>query len=196
MGNIFEDKKKEPIVPLYVPENGKVAMEPLKFIDKDINGQTSFAILKSTEGGKYIRGNYLYYSFNGVDIYTELNNIIFVDTTNHSLFIRDYDKVNKNVSPSDPETKEYIILYTDLGYEDQDEGFPLRWESVTGRMTCYENIKSNISVIDIDKSLVLVDTVAVKDSLTVREFIEYLQNADIVDKEIDLEDISLGSEYL
>ena len=88
------------------------------------------------------------------------------------------------------------MLYTDLCYENDDVEYPMRWEAVVGRTSAYENIKINASVIDLDKSLVLVETVAFKDCLTVRQFVDYLQNSGYVeDDSFRTEDYS-GSEYI
>lgn len=168
---------------------------PISFMQKDINSETNFAILKTTEGGKYVRGNMLYYSLNGVEIYTDINNIIFVDIENNTLFVREYEKVLNEINPEDPELKQYIMLYTDLGYEEDGDEFPLRWEAVQGRKKAYENIKVNAPVIDIDKSFVLVETVSFKESLSVRSFVEYLKNADMVEEDGFEIDSFSGSDY-
>ena len=74
--------------------------------------------------------------------------------------------------------------------------YPFRWEAITGRSNAYEAIKINAPVIDIDKSLVLVETVGFKDALTVRQFIDYLQNSGIVkDDTFSTEDYT-GSDYI
>ena len=110
--------------------------------------------------------------------------------------LKEYEKAVNEINPTNPEEKQYILLYTDIGYENSDEEFPLRWEAVSGRTNAYENIKINAPIIDIDKSLVLVETVAFKDSLTVRQFVEYLKNANIIDDStFDVNDYS-GSDYL
>ena len=71
-------------------------IQPIKFVDpkQDIkinpffimedhpNDKYRFAILSSTENGKYVKGGMLAFNFNGVEIYTELNNAIFVDMIN------------------------------------------------------------------------------------------------------------------
>ena len=187
---INEDQPKSPFI-----ETNKNTTSPFNNITNNINGTTRFAITKDTENGKYNAAGMLYYKLNGVEIYTELNNIIFVDTNANTLVIKEYANVSANINPSSAEEKQYIVLYTDLGYESDQEEFPLRWESYIGRNDTYESIKANLSVIDIDKSLVLVDTVPVKDALTIREFIKYLQNAEYVDKEeIDIDDF-IGSYY-
>lgn len=193
---IFGKSKDDPEVPIEFGEKKKEE-EAISFFDTDVNSETSFAITKLTAGGKFMRGNSLFFSLNGVEIYTEENNIIFVDTLNNTLFIREYDKVVREIAPEDPEQKQYIILYTDIGFEEAGENeFPLRWEAWQGRTGAYESIKINAPIIDIDKSLVLVDNVSIKDSLTVREFINYLKNADIiVDDEFDINSFS-GSIYI
>jgi hypothetical protein len=192
---LFGEKKEKPISPVTFFEKGHKE-NPVVFMDKEVNTETNFAILRTTANGKYVRGKMLFYSMNGVEVYTELNNVIFVDTVNKTMFVRQYDKVVNEIAPSDPEQRQYIILYTDLGYENSDEGFPLRWESVTGRTTAYDSIKVNAPVIDVDKSLVLVENVPMKDSLTVRQFMNYIKNSDIIqDENFEINDFA-GSEYV
>lgn len=193
--NLFgkDPDKKEIISPIEFVD--KFQESPISFMQNDINGTKQFAILRTTAGGKFVRGNLLYYCLNGVEVYTDINNIIFVDTVNNTLFIKEYAKVINEIAPENPEQKQYIILYTDLGYENSDEEFPLRWEAVQGRKNAYDTIKVNASVIDIDKSIVLAETVAFKDSLTVREFVNYLKNSDYIDDDgFDINDFS--SEYI
>lgn len=189
--------KKDKIVPaITFTEPGQYQSPAISYFEKDVNGETKFAILKTTNNGKYMRGNMLYYCLDGISIYTEDTNVIFVDTINKTMFIKDHEKVIKEIAPEDPEQKEYIILYTDLGYDSGEEEFPLRWEAVVGRTMAYENIKINAAVIDIDKSLVIVETVALKDSLTVREFMNYIKNSNIIkDESFDINDYS-GDEYI
>ena len=189
---MFEDKKRI-IQPLrYLKEGEKIQRPVFVSMEDNINGIDRFAITKLTHNGKYLLGDLLFYKLNGVEVYTDPSNIIFVDTINNTLFIREHEKVIKEVSPEDPDTKEYIILYTELGYDEVESNldeFPLRWEPVTGRKAAYENIKINAPVIDIDRSIVLVDTVSVKDALTVRQFMEYIKNSNIIeDESFDIKD--------
>ena len=163
---------------------------------EEVNSEDCFAITKLTEGGKFVRGEHLFYNMKGIEIYTDINNIIFVDLNNNTLFIKEFAKVEKTIQQKDPKDRQYIILYTDLGFTDDYKEFPLRWESYTGRDTAYESLKNSLPVIDIDKSIVLTDNVPLKDAITVREFIEHLQNAGYVDpEEIDLDEFS-SSDYI
>lgn len=192
----FFKKEKKPIKQaIEFVEKGSVE-SPISTINREINGDTNFAITKLTENGKYVRGNLLFYSLNGVEVYTEANNIIFVDLVNNVLFIREYEKMIQDISPEDPEQKQYIILYTDISSnESEEERIPLRWEAYTGRMNTYEAIKVNAPIIDIDKSIVVVESVALKDCLSVREFVEYLKNANLTEKDdFDINDYS--SKYI
>ena len=192
----FFKKEKKPIKQaIDFVEKGSVE-SPISTIKREINGDTNFAITKLTENGKYVRGNLLFYSLNGVEIYTEANNIIFVDLVNNVLFIREYEKMIQDISPEDPEQKQYIVLYTDISSnESEEERIPLRWEAYTGRMNTYEAIKVNAPIIDIDKSIVVVESVALKDCLSVREFVEYLKNANLTEKDdFDINDYS--SKYI
>lgn len=163
---------------------------------EEINKEDNFAISKLTEGGRFVRSNMLFYKMRDIEIYTDIDNIIFVDLHNNTLFIKPFAKVEKVVQQKNPEDRQYILLYTDLGFDDDYKDFPLRWEGYTGRTAAYEGLKVNLPVIDIDKSIVLTDNVPLKDAISVREFVEHLQNAGYVDpEEIDLDDYS-SSEYI
>jgi hypothetical protein len=67
MGNNFLDRQNEPIEPIKFVEKGKsTAQSPLVFMDQTLNSRFNYAILKTTENGRYIRGNMLWYMLNGV----------------------------------------------------------------------------------------------------------------------------------
>lgn len=196
----FKNKDKDDLIsPITFHDPGEeVLSSPITFIDKDINTSTRYAITRLTNNGSFVRGNLLYFSFNGVEIYTEIDNIIFVNEDNNTLFIKENNRIQAELNPTNPENRQYIILYTDLGWNDtcNDNEFPLRWEAVIGRTEAYENIKNNAPVIDIDKSIVLVENVALKDSLSVRDFMNYIKNSDIiVDESFDINDYS-GADYI
>lgn len=164
---------------------------------EEVNGETCFAITKLTDGGRFVKGErHLFYNMKGVEIYTDIDNIIFVDLNNNTLFIREFNKIENTINTKNPKDRQYILLYTDLGFKGDYEEFPLRWESYTGREAAYESVKINLPVIDIDKSIVLTDNVPLKDAISVREFIDHLQNAGYVDSdEVNLDDYS-SSEYI
>ncbi len=91
-------------------ETNKNTTSPFIKFTNEINGTTRFAITKDTENGKYNAAGMLYYKLNGVEIYTELNNIIFVDTIANTLVIKEYADGSANVNPSSPEEKQYILV--------------------------------------------------------------------------------------
>lgn len=163
---VQEEQKDKKIKPFYTLENHP-------------NDKYRFAILSSTENGKYIRGGMLFFEFNGIEIYTELNNAIFVDLIHKTCFIKDYHKVKEEITPVDAEQRQYIIL---MSSEDENGDQIYTWEAMTGRTTMYEYIVDNIDELGIDpeKSFILVETVPYKDALTVTEFVKYLKNAEYV----------------
>jgi len=170
-----------PINPLTFHKDDNIIINPFRVIDNHPNDKTKFAILKTTENGKYVRGGLLFFVFNGVEIYTEINNAIFVDTVNNTVFIKQYDKVIEEITPTDPSERQYILL---MKCEDQNGDYYV-WEAMQGRETAYNYIVDNIDEMGIDpeESFVLVETVPYKDALTVTGFIKYLQNAELVDPE-------------
>jgi len=167
--------------PLIFHDEEIKGFKPLVNIESEINGEDRYAISSLTDNGKYVIDGFLYFKFNGINIYTDKNNIIFVDEINKTLFIREYSKVTAGINPTNPEEKQYIILYSDIGGDDSDEEFPYRWEACQGRLNAYEYIKANASVIDIDKSIIVVEDVPIKDCLTVRQFVNHLKNSNMVD---------------
>lgn len=184
--DMYQNKVIHDAIEFFNPEKGR---SPILFEGQHINSKENFAILKTTEGGKYVRGNMLFYKFNGVEIYTDLNNIILVDVANMTLTIRKASEALNELAPVSPEQKQYIVLYVDMGYDESSEEIPLRWESYIGRHNVYQNLLVNLPILDIDRSKVLVDNVPLKDSLSVRKFLEYLKNANIVpDDDFDLDD--------
>ena len=171
----FNDVKK-PYSPRIFHEGEFKGISPIANIESEIDGEDRYAISSLSDGGKHVINGFLYFQFNGVEIYTDKNNIIFVDAVNKRLFIREYNKVSAGVNPSNPETKQYIILYTDIGGDESDSSIPFRWEACQGRLNAYEYIKANAPIIDIDKSIIVVEDVPIKDCFTVRQFIKHLKN--------------------
>lgn len=179
---IFDDPANKPFNPIIFHDDSFKGFKPITNIESEINGEDRYAISSLTDNGKYVVNGFLFFRFNGVDIYTDKNNIIFVDEINKRLFIREYAKVSNEIKPSNPETKQYIILYTDIGGDESDNEFPFRWEACQGRLNAYEYIKSNAPIIDIDKSIIVVEDVPIKDCLTIRQFVKHLKNSNMVDE--------------
>lgn len=177
---------EEPEVPIEIVENWQ-GESPIGR-EEEINSEDAFAILATTENGKWVIGNRLFYTLNGVTVFTELENVIFVNKTMKTMFVKKYEQVQQQINPTDPESREYILLYTEIEYTEAENELPLRWEAVVGRKQAYEAAKINAPLIDLDKSLVIVENVPVDKALTVREFIEYMHNAGYVNDDFDITD--------
>ena len=175
---IQADQPIEPIRFLSEEQNNKKVINPFYIVEDHPNDKYRFAILSSTENGKYVRGGMLFFNFNGIEIYTELNNAIFIDLHNKTCFIKDYHKVTEEITPTDPEQRQYIILIKGC----DNDGDYYVWEAMTGRSTMYNYIVDNIDEMGIEpnESFVLTENVPYKDALTVAAFIRYLKNAELV----------------
>ena len=184
----FQKRANGPINPItFVDKDKHPVINPFYVLEDHPNDKNRFAILSTTENGKYVRGGMLVFTFNGIEIYTELKNAIFVDIPNKTVFIKDYSKVVEEITPKDPEERQYILLMK-CTEDDQDVYF---WEAMTGRLTAYEYIVNNIDelLIDPDNSFVLVENVPYKDALSISNFIRYLKNADLVEEDgFDIEE--------
>jgi hypothetical protein len=179
----YDDK---PINPLYKIEPGE-AISPIFNTEDMVNTPERFAILKTTEGGKYVRGGLLYYKLKGVELYTEINNVILVDRISNTLTVKQAANVLNIVDPVDPEERQYIIL---MYNPEANDSFDYIWASMTGRTEAYNYIKDNILLIgfDPDQSLVLTENVPYKDAKTVTQFIQYLQNGLVEEDDFNIED--------
>ena len=167
-----DDKTVDPVY-FYKDKDSKIT--PTYDIDNHPNDKYKFAILRNTENGKYLIGGLLTFELNGVTIVTQPNNVIFVDLLNKSVFIKEFDKINKTIAPEDPEDRQYIIMMSCV----DDYGDPVyRWEAMTGRTAMYDYIVENQEEIEIDpdNSFILTENVPYKDALTVRQFIRYVKN--------------------
>lgn len=160
-------------------------------LENGVNESRRYAISKLTENGKYIRGGQLYYSFNGVDIYSDIDDIMFVDLNSNSIFIRNNKQLEKQIGSNneDPENRTYVLLLHPYSYDDNGDMYS--WESIIGRTATYEWIKSHIDIdlFDPESSLVLTPNVALKDAFNVIKFMQHLKNANLVEEdEFDIED--------
>lgn len=163
------------IDPIYFFKDKNSKITPTYDIDNHPNDRYRFAILRTTENGKYLIGGLLTFELNGVTIVTQPNNVIFVDLIQKSVFIKEFDKVNETIAPEDPEDRQYIIMMSCV----DDYGDPIyRWEAMTGRTAMYDYIIENQEELEIDPdtSFVLTENVPYKDALTVRQFIRYVKN--------------------
>lgn len=179
MGKKMQKANSDIISPVTFSEKAKAkGVNPFYSLDDKVNDDKKFAILRTTENGKYVVGGMLFFRYKGIEIYTGINNVIFVDTINDTLFIGENEKVQEEINPTDPENKQYILLMKTM---DGDNDYYI-WEAMTGRLATYKYIIDNIEALGIDpeNSLVLVDTVPYKDALTISNFVKYLQNAEIV----------------
>ncbi len=165
-------------------KEGRESINPIYNLDTCPNTPERFIILRTTSNGKYVIGNMIHYNYNGLEIVTDINNAIFVDTINNTIFIREYDKVLREIAPEDPETRQYIILFTPFD-KDQDE-VTYEWIAIEGRTATYDWIKHRAWLIDSRESLVLTENVPYKDALTVSDFVQYLHNSGIVDDDFDI----------
>lgn len=162
-------------------------INPFYIVEDHPNDEYRFAILSTTENGKYVRGGMLYFNYNGIDIYTDIDNAIFVDLHQKSIYIKEYKKVKEEITPVDPEQRQYILMIT--SYEEDENMYT--WEAITGRTNTYYWLTDNIEnrAIDPEKSFVLTENVPFKDALTIANFIRYVKNAELVEPDgFDIEE--------
>ena len=90
MGKRQQQVNKKIITPIQFVDKETYKFKPFYSIEDHPNDHNKFAILSTTENGKYVVGGMLHFNFNGVDIYTDINNAIFVDLSSKIVFIKDY----------------------------------------------------------------------------------------------------------
>lgn len=159
--------------------------------DKDWNkgihflGDSPDEIVITKNDKQYVKGSKLCVQFNGVTIYADLDQRIIINRKNNTVYM---EKI-KQLAP--PEEREYVLL---IQYYDEYES--RTYESVVGRQAVFDHIKTMIDDINIRSSLVLVETVPIKDSLTVYEFMKKCIEENIVDNSdgFDIEEYYLEAE--
>jgi len=146
-----------------------MAINPLSFHDDDSwqkkpfyfmgQGENANEILITKNDRVYVRGEMLYVEFEGVNIYADINSAIIINTVSKTVMIKPY----KELSP--PEEREYLLL---LVYYDED--LDSTYKGIVGRQNVFDYIKDNIETIDIKKSVILAETVAIKDGISIYKF--------------------------
>jgi len=175
----------KPVNPfIFLNDQPKKAESPLIFLDKESNSQDVFAITKTTDNGKYVKGGMLYYKMFNVEIFADIDATIYVNLIEKSYTVK-LNKSNNSVAPANAETQQYVIMLTPV---DDEEEFI--WRSIEGRQNCYELIKQELSgyLYDPDKSFILTGAVSLNDCLSIVEFVNYLKNGnfDFADDDFDI----------
>ncbi len=177
-----EEEKKKGLNPFVFYNKTEKGVKPFEELSESVNHEHRFAIMRTTENGKYVRSGQLWFSLNGVEIFTDLDNIIYVDTINNTFIVKNGNKIIEEISPEDPEQRQYVLLMKCV--DDNEEEY-FKWESMTGRTYCYNYIVNNIDLFSIypDESFVLTERVSLKDAITISEFVRYLKNAELVEED-------------
>lgn len=188
--NFFGGEQSDVKQAVYFLEDGEqYQVNPIYNLDETSNTPDRFVILKTTQNGRFLIGDMIHYNVNGLDIITDSDNAIFVDKINNTIFVREYGKALREISPEDPEKRQYVILIVDGSDDDIFE-----WVALEGRINAYEYIKSHIYTINAKESIILTENVTLKDSLTVYQFVKFLKNGDIVNDDFDIDEFE-SEEY-
>ena len=116
-------------------------------------------IVISSENREYVRGDKLYIEYKGAKIYADLDQVIYINTSTDVVMIKENKKLTA------PEERQYLVL---LHYEEDDSNNT--FQGIVGRQETFDFLKACIDEIDITNSLVLAETVAFKDAISVYEF--------------------------
>ena len=192
MAGKFDSEK--PVSPISFGKDAKKAQSPFIFFQEDVNSPDTFAIMASTDGGKYVKGGMLYYKLNDVEIFADLDCVIYVNKIENSYTVK-RNNISQSISSKDVEQQQYIIL---LYPSDGGEESEFTWSSVIGRTNAYEIIKSEFpsGAYDPDNSFVLVGNVKLDDALSVTEFVNYLKNSNLIpEDEFYIENYKIGDYY-
>lgn len=82
-----------------------------------------------------------------------------------------------------PEVKEYLVLT-----QNSEDG-TTEFQFIIGRSATYEYLKSVIDTIDLDESYVIVETVKIKDRITVYEFLKMCKDRQLFDDDFDVDQL-------
>lgn len=172
--------EKKIISPIHSTPNGVTS--PIYFLDDNINTENRFIITRFTDGGKYVRGNMIFYTMKGVEIYAELEDAIYVDLINHTAVVKKFKEIEDETTKVDPEERQYILMLVPYGYEECDNDTSCKWVAMQGRTSTYEYIRDHIESYEFDpaRSLVLTQNIKFKDAFTIVQFVDFIKNSDMV----------------
>lgn len=164
----------------FFDENDKNWNQGIHFL-----GDSPDEIVITKNDKQYIRGSKLCVEFNGIVIYADLDQRIVINRKTNTV----YTERIKQLAP--PEEREYVLL---IQYYDDYES--RTYESVVGRQAVFDRIKTMADDINLRSSLVLVETVPIKDSLTVYEFMKKCIEENIVENNdgFDIEEYYLEAD--
>ena len=140
-------------------------------------------IVITSDDREYVRGDKLCVTYNGIEIYADLNQIIYINTKNNTVYIKENKKL------SEPENREYLILLASFDGTNTYQG-------ILGRQATFDYLKGIIEEIDVDSSMILAETVAFKDSITIYEFMKKCIDEELVqnDDGFDIEDYHITND--
>ena len=132
--------------------------EGIYFLGNENNGN-EIVITKNDK--RYVRGNQLYVEYNGSHIYASLDSVIYINTITNVIQIDKY----KELTP--PDKRQYLVLLEYYNEEQENT-----YQGFVGRQTVFDYIKSIADEIDLDKSLILTETVQYKDAINIYDFMK------------------------
>ena len=140
----------------FLDDNEEKVEDCIYFLGDGTN-ESEIVITKNDKS--YVKGNMLCFNYKGIDIYTDLDNAIYINTDTNTIQIKKYKELTL------PDKREYLLL---LSYHDNK--IENTYQGCIGRQNVFDFIKSIVEEIDIEKSLILAETVQLKDAINIYEF--------------------------
>lgn len=131
--------------------------KPIYFMGQD--NPNEIVITKNDK--QYVVGNQLYFKYKDINIYADLDSLIYINTKTDIIQIKKY----KELTP--PNNREYLVL---LVY--YDEQLPNTFQGIIGRQETFDFIKSIAEEINMEESLILTETVEYRNAINIYDFMK------------------------
>lgn len=152
----------------FINTDGEKNTSPIVYLDGR-DSQDSGVLLISKEDKQYIRGDRLYVKYKGIGIYSDIDDVISINTYNDEIYVFRHDELTP------PEDREYLLLLVF-----NDEEVPDTFLGISGRQYVFDYLVANAELFDWTESKILAETTKMQDMWTIFRFAKMCINNEMV----------------
>ena len=128
-------------------------------------------------------GNYVYFKADKYDLYVPLNDTIVVDELGRNIVV--YDQADESLTPANE--RNYLILCATVDGSGGQE-----YLSIKGRQNVFDTIVDMADVLDFQESIILAETTALKDAISLFEFMKMCVDKELVENRTGFDPYEYG----
>ena len=164
----------------FIETNGEKSVSPIVYLDGRDNDEG--VLLISKEDKQYIKGDRLFVKYKGIGIYSDIDDIISINTYNDEIYVFRHDELTP------PEDREYLLLLV-YNAEDCIDTFM----GISGRQEVFNFIVNNAELLDCIQSKILAETTKMQDMWTLYRFAKMCIDNEMVENPTGFDPDDYGS---